>query len=82
MGQIIMSSHRILTNSLAVICIAGIVFSITGRLAIRQISRHNIDSIKTDVFNFATNSLPDSRSDDNVLKLRMKLIQPASARVD
>jgi hypothetical protein len=70
-----MLSNRIFTGCLAILCFAGIIFSITGRLAVHQVSRHNIDSIRTVVSQFATNSLPDSRSDFNVKKLEMKLEQ-------
>jgi len=66
-----MFSHRILTGCLAVICCAGIVFGITGRLAVQQVTHDNMAAVKALAGESFTNSLPESRSD--IYKLETKL---------
>lgn len=54
-----------------VICCAGIIFGVTGRLAVQQVTHDNMAAVKTIGEEFATNSLPDSRSD--IYKFETKL---------
>lgn len=66
-----MLSHQLLKNCLAIICCAGIVFSITGRLAVQQITHDNMAAVKMLADKSYTNSLPESRPD--IEKLEVKL---------
>lgn len=66
-----MLSYRILVGCLVVTCVAGIVFGITGRFAVRQITHDNMAAIKAITAEVYTNSLPESRAD--IYKLEAKL---------
>jgi len=66
-----MKNNRILIKCLTMICFVGIVFGITGRLAVQQITHDNMAAVKTLAGESYTNSSPESRSD--IYKLEIKL---------
>jgi hypothetical protein len=63
--------HRILAGSLAAVCLAGVVFAMTGRFAVRQVTRDNLAAVKTFTGEVGTNSL--SARGPNIYELEVRL---------
>jgi len=63
----------------ATLACAAIVFGIIGRIAIRQITDHNLTSIETVTAELATNSPPDSHPDYNKIERQLSMRVALSA---